>query len=40
LTIDIFTGDICIQNLDSFMDWINLEGKQRVQKLKNVLIDN
>ena len=35
-SIDIF----CKSGQDSFMDWINLEGKQRVQKLKNVLIDN
>ena len=35
-SIDIF----CKSGQDSFMDWINLEGKQRVQKLKNVIIDN
>jgi tagatose 1,6-diphosphate aldolase len=35
-SIDIF----CKSGKDNFMDWINLEGKQRLQKLKNVIIDN
>ena len=35
-SIDIF----CKSGQDNFMDWINLEGVQRVKKLKNVIIDN
>ena len=35
-SIDIF----CKSGQDNFMDWLNLEGKQRVKKLKNVLTDN
>ena len=35
-SIDIF----CKSGQDNFMDWINMEGLQRVKKLKNVIIDN
>ena len=34
-SIDIF----CQSNQDNFMDWLNLEGRQRVKKLKNALTD-
>ena len=34
-SIDIF----CQSNQDNFLDWLNLEGRQRVKKLKNALTD-
>ena len=35
-SIDIF----CKSGQENFLDWINVEGKERVQKLKNAVINN